>query len=104
VDLSPEPVILSHPNMGDRYFCFELMGFSSDNFDYVGQRATGSKAGHFAILGPGWKGKLPAGVTRVRRAPTPWILVLGRTLADGPTARRICGTCARCRPSTSSPP
>ena len=48
--------------MGDRYFTFELMGFTSDNFDYVGQRTTGSKAGHFAISGPGWQGKLPPGV------------------------------------------
>jgi len=84
LNLADEPVVLSHPNMGDRYFTFELMGFSSDNFDYVGQRATGAKAGHFAIVGPGWKGKLPAGVRKTRRAPTPWVLVLGRTLLDGP--------------------
>ena len=45
LDLSEEPVILSHPDMGDRYFTFELMGISSDNFAYVGQRATGAKAG-----------------------------------------------------------
>ena len=49
--------------MAGRYFTFELMGFSSDNFDYVGQRTTGSKAGHFAICGPGWHGDLPAGVS-----------------------------------------
>ncbi|HUJ07716.1 MAG TPA: DUF1254 domain-containing protein [Streptosporangiaceae bacterium] len=83
LDLRDEPVILSHPDMADRYFTFELMGFSSDNFDYVGQRATGHKAGHFAIVGPGWTGKLPAGVKKAKRAPTPWVLVLGRTLADG---------------------
>ena len=84
VDLSNEPVILSHPDMADRYFTFELMGFTSDNFDYVGQRATGKEAGHFALTGPGWKGNLPAGMKKVKPAPTPWILVLGRTLVDGP--------------------
>ncbi len=83
VDLSDEPVILSHPDMADRYFAFELTGFASDNFDYVGQRATGTEAGHFALTGPGWKGRLPAGVRKVQPAPTPWILVLGRTLVDG---------------------
>ncbi|WP_351225799.1 DUF1254 domain-containing protein [Streptomyces sp. NPDC002133] len=83
VDLRSEPVILSHPDMGDRYFSFELMGITSDNFDYVGQRSTGSKAGHFAIVGPDWSGKLPAGVRRVATAPSPWILILGRTLVDG---------------------
>ena len=45
LDLSEEPVILSHPDMGERYFTFELMGFTSDNFDYVGQRTTGTDAG-----------------------------------------------------------
>ena len=83
LDLGEEPVILSHPDMAGRYFTFELMGFTSDNFDYVGQRTTGSKAGHFAICGPGWHGELPAGVQAVRPAPTPWVLLLGRTLVDG---------------------
>lgn len=83
VDLSSEPVILSHPDMGDRYFTFELVGITSDNFDYVGQRTTGSGAGHFALVGPDWDGKLPAGVRRLEKAPSPWILILGRTLVSG---------------------
>ena len=29
VNVSEEPVILSHPDMGDRYFTFELAGFDS---------------------------------------------------------------------------
>ncbi|MFC9931465.1 DUF1254 domain-containing protein [Streptomyces sp. NPDC127190] len=84
VHLGDEPVILSHPDMGDRYFAFELVGITSDNFDYVGQRTTGSGAGSFALVGPGWDGKLPDGVRRLKQAPSPWVLVLGRTLVDGP--------------------
>jgi hypothetical protein len=38
VDVTKEPVILSHPEMGDRYFTFELAGLDSDNFAYVGQQ------------------------------------------------------------------
>jgi hypothetical protein len=83
IDLSAEPVILSHPEMGDRYFSFELSAMSSDNFDYVGGRTTGSNAGHFLIAGPGWQGEVPAGVTATAPSPTPWILCLGRTLVDG---------------------
>jgi hypothetical protein len=56
---------------------------SSDNFDYVGQRTTGSQAGHFALIGPNWEGELPDGVKATERAPSPWILCLGRTLVDG---------------------
>jgi len=84
VHVGHDPVILSHPAMADRYFSFELIGFSSDNFGYIGQRATGSRAGHFAITGPGWSGRLPGGVRRTDAAPTPWVLVIGRTLVDGP--------------------
>jgi hypothetical protein len=84
VDLGSEPVILSHPDMGDRYFTFELVGITSDNFDYVGQRTTGSGTGSFALVGPEWQGELPAGVRRLKEAPSPWVLVLGRTLVSGP--------------------
>ncbi|MFE1307614.1 DUF1254 domain-containing protein [Streptomyces sp. NPDC058755] len=83
VDLSEEPVILSHPDMGDRYFTFELVGVTSDNYDYVGQRATGSHAGDFAIIGPGWTGDLPEGVRRTATAPSPWAVIVGRTLVEG---------------------
>ena len=83
VDLSSEPVILSHPDLGDRYFSFELASMSSDNFDYVGQRTTGSEPGHFLIAGPGWHGDVPEGVTATLPSPTPWMLCLGRTLVDG---------------------
>ena len=68
LDLSEEPIILSHPDMGERYFTFELMGVGSDNFDYIGQRTTGSKAGSFAIVGPDWEGELPDDVDQLPRA------------------------------------
>lgn len=93
VDLRAEPVILSHPDMGERYFAFQLAGFTSDNFDYVGQRTTGATGGDFAIVGPGWNGDLPPGVRRTEPAPTPWVLVLGRTAvsgtADQPAAKML---------------
>jgi hypothetical protein len=61
LDLRDEPVILSHPDMGERYFTFQVAAFTSDNVDYVGQRTTGAGAGDFAITGPTWKGDLPGG-------------------------------------------
>jgi len=83
VDVRKEPVILSHPDMGNRYFTFELASIDSDNFAYVGQRTTGSKAGSFAIVGPDWKGTLPDGVKLLPASRTPTVLILGRTLIDG---------------------
>lgn len=84
LDLTDGPIILSHPQMGQRYFTFQLAAFTSDNFDYVGQRTTGPEAGHFGIVGPDWDGELPPGVQRLHASPTPWALVLGRTAVNGP--------------------
>ncbi|MBW2369562.1 MAG: DUF1254 domain-containing protein [Deltaproteobacteria bacterium] len=83
VNVDKEPIILSYPDMGDRYFAFELTDFTSDNFGYAGQRVTGSAAGHFAIVSEDFKGDLPPGVKALPAAPTPWIFILGRTLVDG---------------------
>jgi hypothetical protein len=83
VDLGKEPVILSHPDMGDRYFTFELACVDSDNFAYVGKRTTGGKAGSFALVGPNWKGKLPKGVKALPSSRTPTVLIFGRILVDG---------------------
>lgn len=84
LDVGKEPVILSHPDVKDRYFTFEIASMTSDNFDYVGSRTTGSKAGHFAITGPGWKGDLPKGVKRLEPSPTEGVLIFGRTAVTGP--------------------
>jgi len=84
LDVSKEPVILSHSDVGDRYFTFEIASMTSDNFAYVGSRTTGSKAGHFAIIGPGWKGDLPKGVKRLEPSPTAAVLIFGRTAVTGP--------------------
>lgn len=83
IDVTKEPIILSHPDMGDRYFTFEIAGLDSDNFAYVGKRTTGGKAGNFAIVGPNWKGTLPDGVVALPTSRTNSILMLGRTLIDG---------------------
>lgn len=84
LDLSKEPIILSHPDMGERYFVFEFASLDSDNFAYVGKRTTGGTAGRFAIIGPNWKGTLPEGVKALPKSSTSSALVFGRTLVDGP--------------------
>jgi hypothetical protein len=83
-DLSKEPVVLAHPDMGDRYFTFEMADMYSANFGYVGKRTTGSKAAAFLITGPNWKGQKPTGVREVIRSRTPYALVFGRTYVAGP--------------------
>ena len=43
-----------------------------------GSRTVGGKGGNFAIVGPGWKGTLPAGLTELRM-PTNLVMIGGRT-------------------------
>jgi hypothetical protein len=94
-DLSKEPVILSHPDMGDRYFTFEIASMTSDNFAYIGKRTTDGKAGSYLIAGPGWQGDLPEGVQMPAQSngtklmnlpptsPTNNALLFGRTAVLG---------------------
>jgi hypothetical protein len=84
LDVSKEPVIISHPDMGERYFTFEIASLDSDNFAYVGTRTTGGRAGNFAIIGPGWQGRLPRGVKALPTSRTNSVLIMGRTLVDDP--------------------
>lgn len=86
-----EPLVVSVPEIGNipgterpRYYSFEIAGFDSDNFAYIGTRATGNRTGHYAIAPKGWSGRLPANVRLLAEAPTPWFLILGRTLVTGP--------------------
>jgi hypothetical protein len=83
VNLKDEPYILSMPEIPDRYYTMEIVDFMGDNFAYVGTRATGTKVGNYAIVGPGWKGTLPEGVTTLPPSSTPWIFILGRTYVSG---------------------
>jgi hypothetical protein len=84
LDLSREPVILSVPELGDRYYTMEIANFASDNFAYVGTRTTGTQPGNYAIVGPSWKGELPVGVEQLTPSGTPAAFILGRTLLRGP--------------------
>lgn len=82
LDLSREPIILSVPDTGGRHFFISLMDMWTDVFANPGKRITGSGAGAYVIVGPGWQGDLPKGVERID-APDPVVRLVGRTSALG---------------------
>ena len=92
LDLRQGPQILQVPDVGDRYYSIQFLDMYADSFAYVGRRATGTKAGAYALVGPGWTGKLPAGVKTIL-CPTPDVMTFSRTYvrdeADIPAARDI---------------
>src|SRR5262249_15765304 len=67
-----------------RYYLLPMLDMWTDVFSVVGSRTTGTKAGNFAIVAPGWSGTLPEGLNKIV-APTPTIWILGRTQTNGPS-------------------
>ncbi|HVJ84791.1 MAG TPA: DUF1254 domain-containing protein [Caulifigura sp.] len=82
LDVSKEPSVLVLPDMDDRYFLMPMLDGWTNVFQVPGKRTTGTKAQAYAITGPGWTGKLPAGVTEYK-SPTSMVWILGRTYCTG---------------------
>jgi hypothetical protein len=82
LDLTKEPQLLHVPDTNERYYSIQLLDAYANTFQYVGRRATGTKEGTYAIVGPKWQGTLPAGVQRID-APTNLVLAFTRTLVSG---------------------
>jgi hypothetical protein len=82
LEVAKEPVVLSVPKMGKRFYLMQIMDDWTNVFADPGTRATGSGKGQFAIAGPEWKGKLPEGVMELR-SPTNTVWIVGRTQTNG---------------------
>ena len=85
MDLRAEPIVLTVPKIEkDRYFSIQLIDAYTFNFDYAGSRTTGNDGGSFLVAGPGWKGETPAGVKKVFRSETDFIIAAYRTQLFNP--------------------
>ena len=69
LELAGGPIILTAPDIADRYWSVEVADAYTNNLFYIGTRATGGKGGNHAFVGPDWHGTLPEGIT-VHRFPT----------------------------------
>lgn len=86
LDLRAEPVVVSVPPMEPRrYFTLQLTDLYSQNFAYIGSRATGNGGGKTLIAGPRWNGTAPKGIAKVIRAETELVNLVGRTQLFSPS-------------------
>ena len=82
LDLKAEPMILSVPAVGKRYYLMQMVDAWTNVFASPGTRTTGGGKGEFAIVGPRWTGTLPAGVKEIK-SPTDVVWLIGRTQTNG---------------------
>ncbi len=85
LDLRAEPMVLSVPAVAKpRYYSVQLTDGNTYNYGYIGSRATGSAPGDYLVVGPGWKGKTPAGIKKVFSSSTPFTITIYRTQLFNP--------------------
>ena len=82
LDLSGGPLLLHVPDTDGRYYVLQFVDAWTNNFAYVGRRATGTAEGRFLIAPPGWSGTAPDGVP-VIPSPTDLAAIVGRIAVDG---------------------
>ena len=77
LDLGVGPLLLQVPDTAGRYYVLQLVDAWTNNFAYVGSRATGTSAGRYLLTPPGWEGEVPAGAVRIA-CPTRVASIVGR--------------------------
>jgi hypothetical protein len=83
LDLGVGPVMLHVPDTAGRYYVLQFVDAWTNNFAYVGHRATGTGPGDFLLAPPGWSGEAPRGAT-VIHVPTRVASIVGRWACAGP--------------------
>ena len=83
LDVSVEPIVLTIPDMGDRFWIMQIIDGWNNVPHAPGSRTIGGSGGNFALTGPGWHGELPDAVSELAM-PTAIAIIAGRIYTGGP--------------------
>lgn len=81
-DVTDEPLVLNLPDTGERYYVMQLIDAWTNNFAYIGRRASGTQQTVCLLAGPEWQGSAPDGLQLIQ-APTNVFSIIGRYAVDG---------------------
>ena len=82
IDVGVGALSLDVPDTDGRYYVLQFVDAWTNNFAYVGRRATGTGAQGFLLVPPGHEGEAPAGLTKIE-LPTRVASIVGRFACDG---------------------
>lgn len=80
LDLRQGPVLITVPEVKDRYYTIQATDWALNTFSYIGSRVN-SKTGTYAYVPPGWEGELPKGVPAIE-ASTTGVFLQARTVVE----------------------
>jgi hypothetical protein len=83
LDLRAQPIVITVPEIKDRYYSVQLVDMFTHNFGYIGTRATGTEAGSYVVAGPQWEGTKPGDAKAVFRSESNFVYCIIRTEVDG---------------------
>jgi hypothetical protein len=79
--LDVSPVVIQVPDFGSRFWVYQVVDLRTDSFVQLGKMYN-TTPGFYLLVGPGWNGEMPKGITRVFRSSTSTGLVAPRVAQD----------------------
>ena len=83
--LDMSPVVIQVPDFGDRFWVYQVVDLRTDSFASLG-KMYGTTPGFYLLVGPGWNGEVPKGITKVFRASTSTGYVIPRVFQEDAAA------------------
>jgi hypothetical protein len=75
------PVVIQVPDFGNRFYTYQIADARTNSFGKIGKQYA-TKPGFYALVGPNWKGTIPAGITGVLHSPTDLVATFPRVFQD----------------------